>query len=100
MLPIQSWRIYYADGSTFSSEDGTFAEASPFGVQCIVYYRAEGERLYRLVDSGGNEGVFYIEGEGDLEGVKMGMWMDTDGCHRIHEAARTDSPPRFSPEVT
>ena len=97
MIPIKAWRIYYADGSAFTNNDGTFADAPPFGLQCIVYYSTDGVRLYRDITSGGNEGVFYVEG---MEGVKMGMWMDSEGCYRIHEAARNDLPPRFLPEVT
>lgn len=96
MLPIRGWRIWYADGSTFSNEDGTWAEAPPFGLTCVVYYKAD---PYRLVDSGGNDGVFIYHGTGDLEGVKLGVWLDAEGCHRIHEAARNGDPPRFLPEV-
>ena len=99
MLPIKAWRIYYADFSTFSSDDGFLAEAPPFGLCCKVYYSTDGTTLYRNLDSGGNEGIFYVDGEGDLEGVKMGMWMDGEGCYRIHEMARNDEPPRFLPEV-
>lgn len=31
------WRIYYADGSTFDSNQGEHEDAPPFGVICIVY---------------------------------------------------------------
>jgi hypothetical protein len=30
------WRIYYGDGTTFSSEDGEPVDAPGYGVQCIV----------------------------------------------------------------
>jgi hypothetical protein len=30
------WKIYYADGTTFSSEDGEPASAPAIGVQCVV----------------------------------------------------------------
>lgn len=30
------WRIYYADGSTYSSEDGPGEEAPPYGMQVIL----------------------------------------------------------------
>jgi len=95
MLPIQSWRIYYADGSTFSSEDGTFAQAPPFGVQCVVYYRVDDKnRLLRWIDSGsGDENdIFVYQGEG----WKMGMWMDTEGCYRIHDLASQSTMPKPS----
>lgn len=31
-----SWRIYYADGTTFDDSEGTPEEAPSFGVLCIV----------------------------------------------------------------
>ena len=34
---MMDWRIFYSDGSTFSSEDGTPHEAPIDGVVCIVY---------------------------------------------------------------
>ena len=100
MLPIRAWRITYADGSSFSSDDGSWADAPAFGLTCVVWYSVDGATLYRDVDSGGNEGVFYARGEGALSGVKMGVWMDSDACLRIHEAARNGQPPRFLPEVS
>jgi len=30
------WKIYYEDGSTFSSDDGGLEAAPAFGVQCVV----------------------------------------------------------------
>lgn len=38
------WRIYYHDGSTFSSEDGTVDEAPREGLICIVGYGRDGQR--------------------------------------------------------
>jgi len=99
MLPIWAWRIYYADGSTFSSEDGTFAQAPPFGVQCVVYYRVDDkDRLLRWTDDGGGEenDVFVYHGEGEDEGWKMGMWMDAEGLHRIHDLASQSTMPKPS----
>ena len=90
MLPVKSWRITYEDGSEFTSADGTWAEAPPFGVQCVVYYHAEG----LTVDGGHDDGEVYTYlGEGDYEGIKMGMWMDSSGYHRIYDLARRSSAP-------
>jgi len=33
VLPVERWVIFYADESTFTSEQGPWAEAPPFGVQ-------------------------------------------------------------------
>jgi len=45
------WRIYYADGSTFDSTDGSPSDAPAYSVQAIVqkdkYY---GRRILRMVD--------------------------------------------------
>lgn len=34
---MQTWRIYYGDGSTYSSEDGSPENAPGFGVQAIAH---------------------------------------------------------------
>lgn len=90
MLPIRSWRIYYADGSTFSSEDGTWAEAPPFGVQCVVYYHAPPRKtLHREAN---DPSVYYYLGEDELEGHKLGLWMDSEGYYRILDTAKGSRP--------
>lgn len=96
MLPIESWRIYYADGSTFTSEDGQWAEAPAFGVQAVVYYHVpDGNGLRRkTVDGGRGEGDVYVwEGDDGLSGVKMGLWMDSEGYYRVHELATASVSP-------
>lgn len=82
MLPIKSWRIYYADESTFSSEDGSWAEAPPFGVQCVVYYH---EPPHKTLDVN-PEGVYTYQAEGYPD-VKLGLWMDAEGYYRIMDLA-------------
>lgn len=97
MLPIKAWRIMYADGSSFTNGDGTWAEAPPFGVQCVVYYHIYNNKQLRTIDSGreGND-IYVWEGEGENEGWKMGMWMDTEGLHRIHDYAKKSVMPEPS----
>jgi hypothetical protein len=96
MLPIKSWRIYYADGSTFDSTQGTFAEAPPFGVQCVVYYH---DPPYKTLSGPDGDGVFWFHGEeGNLAGLKMGMWQDSEGLHRIMKMATESTPPQWLPE--
>lgn len=94
MLAIESWAIYYADGSTFTSEDGTWAEAPPFGVQAVVYYHVP---PYKTIDGGHNSGDIYTfqggDAHPDYEGVKMGLWVDRDTYYRIQDLAlRSTSP--------
>jgi hypothetical protein len=101
VLPVESWRVRYADGSTFSSEDGTWAEAPPFGVQCVVYYHVpDPARLQRITKSGGSDdGQVYVwlgeETGSEYEGIKMGLWMDGEGYYRIADLASR----RTRPEV-
>lgn len=41
---MQAWRIYYDDGSTFSSADGTPEEAPALGFICAVGWDESGDR--------------------------------------------------------
>lgn len=91
MLPIESWRIFYADGSEFSSEDGTWAQAPPFGLTCVVYYHAP---PYKTIDKGGVEGLCYFQSE-EFAGtdVKLGLWIDGETHYRVMDlAARSVAP--------
>jgi hypothetical protein len=93
MLPIRSWRIHYADGSTFSSDDGTWAEAPPFGVQCIVYYHAPKGVTFQEV--GDDVSIYEFVGlpEGTDEHAKMGLWTDGESYWRVHDAVRRSVTP-------
>lgn len=102
MLPIRKAIITYPDESTYTiPDDGTWAEAPPFGVQCVTYYHvAEPDRLQRItVDGGENLGDIYVwlgtETHPDYHNHKMGMWMDREGYYRIYDLARR----RVSPEA-
>lgn len=91
MLPIKAWCIFYADESTFSSEDGTWAEAPPFGLTCVVWYH---EPPYKTLDTGGVEGVVHYQSDefADTD-VKLGLWIDGDDFYRIMDlAARSVTP--------
>ena len=85
MLAVEGWCIFYADGSTYSSEDGAWAEAPPFGVQCVVYYH---KPPYKTVDKGGTEGLCYYQAD-EFAGtdVKMGLWIDGDTHRRVMDLA-------------
>jgi len=92
MLPIKSWRIFYADGSEFTSKDGTWAEAPPFGVSCVVYYHVDGK--YKTIDNGGTEGVVYYQSD-EFAGTdaKLGLWVDGETHYRIMDLAQRSVKP-------
>jgi hypothetical protein len=89
MLEIKAWRIYYADGSTFDSTMGRWADAPAFGVQCVVYYHVP---PYKTLD-GPADGVYTYLGEEGYEGIKMGLWMDAEGYYRIANLAEKSVMP-------
>ena len=89
MLPIESWRIIYADGSEFTSEEGTWAEAPPFGVQCVVYYHVP---PYFTLDVE-PDGVYWYQGEDYPDDLKLGLWMDAEGYYRLMDYAQKSVMP-------
>jgi len=94
MLPVERWTVFYADGSTFTSEQGTWAECPPFGVQAVVYYRTDGRAMQEV---GNDLGV--VEYLGHAEGcegiVKMPLWTDGESYWRVHDLASRC----FTPEM-
>lgn len=95
MLPVESWRIVYADGSTFTSADGTWAEAPPFGVQAVVYYHVPDRGRLRVTVDGGKD-VYVWDGADahpDYVGWKLGLWIDREGYYRTYELARASVAP-------
>lgn len=101
MLDIESWMVFYADGSTFSSEDGSWAEAPAFGVACVVYYHpndritvqteAHDISVYEWwpVDVPRPTGVGQVsDGE-----TKMGVWISDEKFYTlINRATRQVTP--------
>lgn len=87
MLPVDRWAITYGDGSTFTSEQGSWAEAPPFGVFAVVYYDTAGVRHvqmeqydhseYRWPESlPAPEGAVEVHGVEAAGGpVKFGLWV-------------------------
>ena len=51
------WKIFYADGSTFSSADGTPAQAPATNVEVIVQQNSRGER--EILDGANTNYEFY-----------------------------------------
>jgi hypothetical protein len=91
MLPIKSWRIHYADGSTFDNTQGTMADAPRFGVACVTYYHIPEKYTTNLVPS--PEGIIELEVIDHEKTIKFGLWMDTKGFYRIIDEAGQSSPP-------
>lgn len=93
MLPVERWTIFYADGSTFTSEQGTWAEAPPFGVICIVYYRPNGRTGFQEVGRDRSIFTYAAQPEGSDDVVKMGLWTDGESYWRVHDLARREVTP-------
>ena len=104
MLPVERWVIFYGDGSTaaWGCGDGcdehtvhvdSWAKAPAFGVNCVVYYRADHVHFQEV---GNDAGVVVYEGiaEGAPQPVKMPLWTDGESYWRVHDAARRT----FTPE--
>lgn len=82
MLPIERAEVFYPDGSVYRiPEDGTWAEAPPFGTQCVVYYHAP---PYTTIDKGGTDGLLFWQSD-EFAGTdaKMGLWVDGDTHYRV-----------------
>lgn len=78
MLPIKAWAIYYADGSKFTSEDGTWAQAPPFAVDAVVYYHDDG-----LKDIEAGIDHYLCKDPSQISYHKMGLWHDSEGFYRV-----------------
>ena len=93
MLPVDRWTVFYADESTFTSEQGTWAEAPPFGVSMVVYYLVGGRCTVDL--KGSDVAIYTYLGTtaGSDEQYKMGLWTDGEQFWRVHDLAmRTTTP--------
>ena len=108
MLPIRAWRVFYADGSTFDSTQGSWAQAPPFGVQVVVWYH---DPPYKTVDLG--HSLFFFEANpqprtlercpqlaagncplnAETNPPKMGLFMDEEGLYRIQDLAMRSTMP-------
>lgn len=111
-----TWRIYYGDGSTFSSLDGTPQEAPCSNVQVIMGYdRDNGRQALHLWDwyyyKTGNPGEWWgcdIHGlldqllhdtKGEITAVKQGRTLGNSLFQSIKQSALNDSdfPPTNEP---
>ena len=105
MIPVKCWTIFYGDGSTFSSTDGTWAEAPAFGVFAVVYYRVDGTRHIQMEQRDNSRYVWpdslpkptgAIEVEADEvtgQTVKYGLWVDNDTYFALFDAVHGEVTP-------
>lgn len=93
MLPVERWVVYYADGSSFTSEQGTWAEAPAFGVHSVIYYLVDGQRIRQR--EGNDHGVVEYLGvpEGCSEPVKMPLFTDGESYWRVHDLIEREFRP-------
>lgn len=99
------WKIYYGDGSTFSSEQGSPEDAPGYDVQAIVYYHAEVGRVV-IYNRGyyvrNDDGWFGVDMFGALDQMvakghlKTGRTLLDETYKAIIEKAKTD--PDFPPK--
>ena len=109
MLAVDRWEVYYGDGSVFTSDDGTWADAPAFGLICVVYYVAPDAdsstfafRQTNAVDVSvyewWPEAVPTPEARVDLtrraDGLKMGLWVADEQHYEVmHRATLAVTPP-------
>ena len=98
MIPVARWEIHYGDGSRFTSDDGTWAEAPAFGVFAIVYYNVDGTKCAQMEQRDDSqyrwsEHVPRPEGAVEVHGieagggpVKFGLWVDNDRYFALFDA--------------
>ena len=99
MLPVERWVVWYGDGSTaawgcrpacdeHTVHVGSWAEAPPFGVHCVVYHHVDGTRLIHAEQH--DDSVYEIrEGvEAGGQPVKFGLWVDNDAYCSVFDAVR------------
>ena len=96
MLPaVDRWEIIYADGSRFTSSDGSWAEAPGFGIFAVVYYRVDGTRL---VDMQQHDESRYVMVEGCTHAsggpVKFGLWVDNEQYFKLFDSVHGEVVPR------
>lgn len=97
MSKLIGWRIYYDDGSVFSSLDGDWKDAPSDGVQVLVEFYEDGsrkihiERDYYMLDDGKAFGTNNINPWLRKKGeVKFGRWSSDDKFHELVRRAKED----------
>lgn len=74
-LPVLGWRLVYGDGSTFSSDDGSWDDAPSTNVQVLEYLH---EPPYRTFTYGEDEYRLTPD-----HSPKFGAWMEESAFHAL-----------------
>lgn len=80
---MRGWRLYYGDGSTFDSADGSWDEAPVGNVQVLMLYLEP--PLYRNQVVAADE--YYLPGGSS---AKYGLAISDEGFYRIQDRAVHD----------
>ena len=100
---LRQWRIYYGDGTTFDSNDGSWEGAPSENVQLVILYEGENDntippRPRRFIFSGDD---YYFK-DGEIFGssfdditkvrgsIKFGKFLSDDDFSRIRLKAEVD----------
>ena len=75
------WRIWYSDGSTFSSEDGTWEEAPGRDVQIILFWDPDRGWTLRHGANTRKGDFFRMDADGTIVGMDLTGVID----HVVHE---------------
>jgi len=95
------WKIYYSDGSTFSSNNGTWEEAPDQDVQVVILYYPRKDRLGRPTRSLMSGADYYFRTSHGFSKsfddfslvigvVKFGKWTTDENFESILEKAIND----------
>jgi len=68
------WRLYYADGSTFSDRDGEPEEAPVAGVMCVAQEAANPQGFQLLYGTSNLDGYWFYRDESWFCCDQLGFW--------------------------
>lgn len=102
MIPVDRWSITYADGSTFTSDDGTWSEAPPFAVFAVVYYHVDGRRTVQMEQH--DRSIYRylpdVDGAVEMHGqcaggsdVKFGLWVSNGDYVKLFDRVHGEVTP-------
>lgn len=94
MPEVESWVIFYADGSVFTSDMGTWAEAPPVGLFAVVYYDVNGVKHVQMEqhDNSVYKYLPYVDGAVEAEcvcvgdmSIKFGLWVSNEQYFKLFD---------------
>jgi hypothetical protein len=90
---LLTWIIYYSDGTTFSSEEGTWLQAPGRDVQIILYHHPRHGWIMR---HGGNtrKGDFFRIDDGHVVGMDLTGVID----HVVHQTGEIKEGRMLNPD--